>query len=243
MSMMRELRRSVPNRIKEWWRGTNPFLFDPFMTPSYSQDGEDLILRRMFWGRRSGFYVDVGAHHPRRYSNTYLFYCMGWRGINIDPNSELIDLFRRERPRDINLDLAISSCAESKTYYLFNAPELNGFSPDPILPPGHRDRCHLVGKKIVQTQTLRDVLREHLPEATRIDFLSVDVEGYDLEVLQSNDWSAQRPTAVLAEQIGLAFDILPASPLVQFMTSQRYRPVSKTWSTIVFLADDVAIDV
>ena len=53
---------------------------------SYAQEGEDLILYRMIYGKiDKGFYVDVGAHHPKRFSNTYFFYRKGWRGINVEP--------------------------------------------------------------------------------------------------------------------------------------------------------------
>jgi len=71
---------------------------------SFAQEGEDRVLYRMFQGRfgRPGFYVDVGAHHPTRFSNTYLFYRMGWRGINLDAMPGSMAAFARARPRDIN---------------------------------------------------------------------------------------------------------------------------------------------
>src|ERR1700726_1466588 len=81
---------------------------DPFVNLAYSQDGEDMILRRLFERQKSGFYVDVGAHHPYRFSNTCYFYRRGWRGINIDPNPEAIAAFRRDRPHDINVCVGVS---------------------------------------------------------------------------------------------------------------------------------------
>src|SRR5688500_4139273 len=94
----------------------------------YAQEGEDLILQLMLAWRANGFYVDVGAHHPQFDSNTYLFYKRGWSGINIDAMPNSMKLFNRLRPRDINLELAISKKSEELTYYLFNTPQLNGFS-------------------------------------------------------------------------------------------------------------------
>ena len=77
-------------------------------TPSFAQEGEDMILKRIFEGVRSGFYIDIGAFHPSKFSNTYYFYLRGWSGINIDPQPGVKSLFDKMRPRDINLELAIS---------------------------------------------------------------------------------------------------------------------------------------
>src|SRR5437868_6288327 len=75
---------------------------------SYSQDGEDLVLSRFLSSENKGFYVDVGAHHPTRFSNTYFFYKKGWRGINIDAMPGSMIAFDKMRPRDTNVEAAIS---------------------------------------------------------------------------------------------------------------------------------------
>ena len=67
---------------------------DPHSARSYSQEGEDMILRRFLAGQKDGFYVDVGAHHPVRFSNTYYFYKQGWAGINIEPNPDSLAAFK-----------------------------------------------------------------------------------------------------------------------------------------------------
>ena len=84
------------------------YFFDGYAKKSYSQEGEDLILQRFFEKQAVGFYVDVGAHHPRRYSNTYLFYKKGWSGINIDAMPNSMKRFDKYRPRDINIEKPIS---------------------------------------------------------------------------------------------------------------------------------------
>lgn len=68
---------------------------------SYSQEGEDVVLRRLFDSQPSGFYVDIGAHHPVRLSNRYYFYRCGWRGLSVDAAPGSMEMFRRLRPRDI----------------------------------------------------------------------------------------------------------------------------------------------
>ena len=76
---------------------------------SYSQEGEDLVLHRLFEGQATGIYVDVGAHHPFRFSNTCLLHTRGWRGINIDATPGSMAQFQRFRPRDVNLELGVAA--------------------------------------------------------------------------------------------------------------------------------------
>ena len=97
------------------WRGARRWaarliddLLDPYRRTSYSQEGEDLILDRLLRRKPRGYYVDVGAFHPKKFSNTHLFYRRGWSGINIDATPGSMDEFRRVRPRDTNLEIAIS---------------------------------------------------------------------------------------------------------------------------------------
>ena len=82
--------------------------FDGYALKSYSQEGEDVILQYIFRDQETGFYVDIGAHHPKRFSNTFGLYKMGWLGINVDPLPGCMDAFRKQRPRDINLEVAVS---------------------------------------------------------------------------------------------------------------------------------------
>jgi hypothetical protein len=81
--------------------------FTKFKQTHYSQNGEDIILQSLFPREHTGFYVDVGAHHPYRISNTYLLHQQGWSGINIDPNPETIAFFNRARPKDININIGV----------------------------------------------------------------------------------------------------------------------------------------
>jgi FkbM family methyltransferase len=207
---------------------------DPYAVPSYAQEGEDLVLRRLFEDRHTGFFVDVGAHHPRRFSNTYLFYRAGWRGINVEPNPDLTPLFGRERSRDITLELGVSDVPGVLTYYRFNDAALNTF--DATLA---RERDGLRGYRIVGTAEVRvgrldDILAEHLPAGTSIDFLTVDAEGHDVRVLRSNDWDRFRPEVVLAESLGSSLGDATASPVYTLMERHGYQLFGKTVHTLFF---------
>jgi FkbM family methyltransferase len=201
---------------------------------SYSQQGEDMILQCLFQGQRTGFYVDVGAHHPAHYSNTYLFYLRGWRGINIDAMPGSMEVFRATRPEDVNLEYAIAETRSTRTYYLFDDPAVNGFSRALSEARDSAGRFRMIGTREIPTFTLAEVLGAHLPSGRRIDFLNVDVEGLDLEVLRSNDWSKYRPRAVVTEDTDAhLIDDVDRSRVVRYLRDQGFRPCAKCVHSIV----------
>jgi FkbM family methyltransferase len=171
--------------------------------PSFSSAGEDMILRHILGSdKMSGFYVDVGAFHPTLFSNTYFFYLNGWQGINIEARPGSKTLFDKVRPRDINLEVGVSSKRGSMTYYFIaeDSP-MNSFSPDFLR---QIEMLKEVRSEIsIPTLPLADLFERHLPEGQSIDFLDVDVEGHDLEVLESNDWKRFRPRLIVVEDEGL----------------------------------------
>ncbi len=165
---------------------------------SFSQTGEDAVLRNFLRNRKSGIYVDVGANHPIRYSNTYYWYLRGWRGINIEPMIGSKALFDKYRPQDINLEIAVGKRGTS-TLFVFKETCFNTMDAclaeklikDNISP--------LIEKRSVDKIPLKEILASHLGEDS-IDFLSVDAEGLDTEILASNDWDRFRPCYVIAER-------------------------------------------
>lgn len=203
---------------------------------SFSQEGEDRILQRIFENQEKGFYVDIGAHHPQRFSNTYLFYLKGWRGINIDAMPGSMDEFKHLRPLDINLEFAISNSNQSLVYYQFNESALNGFSEEISKQrDGIRGEYFITRTKEIQTYRLSEVLDKYLPSEQVIDFMSIDVEGLDLEVLQSNDWCKYRPKLVLVEDL---FQFILNKPdeskIFTFMKDKGYDLYAKTKNTLLF---------
>lgn len=199
---------------------------------SYAQEGEDMILRRIFGDQNTGFYVDVGAHHPKRFSNTYLFYERGWSGLNIDALPGSMERFKRERPRDINLEVAIGQNGE-RTFFVFNEPALNSFDKE-LSYSRVNDLVHIVKEETIKTKTLEAVLAEHLPVNQKIDFLSVDVEGLDLEVLQSNNWDLFRPNYVLVECFDMSMKEIKDSQLYQLICGYQYEFFAKTVNSVIF---------
>lgn len=142
---------------------------------SYSQFGEDMVARALLRGVKRGVYVDVGCADPVLYSNTYHFYAKGWQGTCVDPNPVLAGRYRLMRPRDTFLQAGVGEGTAS--YQTFQDAAYNALQPG-------GDLALVPLSVIIGT--------------TKVDLLTVDAEGMDLQVLQSHDWR-NRPTVVIIE--------------------------------------------
>lgn len=202
---------------------------------SFAQEGEDIILDNLFEGKTDGFYIDVGAYHPQKLSNTYYFYLRGWTGINIDAMPDSMKKFNDLRPKDINLEIPISKLPSSLTYYKFDESALNGFSPSLSEQRDIQTKYKIMGQTQLMTKTLAEILDESLPKNQKIDFLSIDVEGLDYEVLQSNNWEKYRPQVILVEDLEIE-DIakINDSKIFAFLIEKGYMLISKTLRTLIF---------
>jgi FkbM family methyltransferase len=236
------IKKIVPNKILGALQASKnkDIDIDIYSTRSYSQEGEDMILNRMLGAQQSGFYVDVGAHHPFRFSNTYFFYKKGWRGINIDAMPGSMKLFNQFRSEDINLELPISDTKEMLNYYMFNDPALNGFSKE-LSELRHKQNDNFFIEKEVplQTHTLAGVLDTHLKKDTIIDFLNVDVEGLDFQVLRSNNWLKYKPKIIMVEIAGNGLFDVRNSDTCFLLEHNGYVVYSKTVSTVFFVRKDL----
>ena len=211
---------------------------DPAGHVNYAQEGEDQLLLRLFDGRGRGFYVDVGAHHPRRFSNTCVFYDKGWRGINIDPNPDAIQSFNSERTGDVNLCCGISDCEGEMTYFRMSDSALNTLDENLARERERLTGYKIVGKSNVRVERLDAVLQRHMRVPAVIDFMNVDAEGHDINVLRSNDWDRFRPRVLLTEAIGgMSVEQILSCDVHEYLSAHDYRFVAKTKNTL-FYADE-----
>lgn len=229
----------TPKKVKHYFReqGISEYKEQmKFSNISFSQEGEDIILNRFLNHKTNGFFVDIGAHHPKRFSNTFSFYKKGWRGINIDAMPDSMNAFRKERPEDINLEIGISKTQKKLTYYMFNEPALNTFSEIEAKKKDGLASYKIIEKRTISTYTLSTILDKYLGENQNIDFITIDAEGLDLEVIQSNNWDKYRPTFVLVEDLKKhEFIELPLlSELYKTMQNLNYTLVAKTFNTLFF---------
>jgi hypothetical protein len=188
---------------------------DPFICISFSQYGEDTLIAEYLSGKffvqRSKFFVDIGAYHPSRFSNTKLLSMLGWTGINVDPNPDSISLFEKARPLDKNLNLGVSLMEGVSTLYRFSEGAFNTF--DPLTAEKYiKEGCQFIGEHKVDSMTINDLLEKYLPADVKdvgIGFLDIDCEGLDSEIIDMLDIPRFNPLIIAAESHG--FD--PLCPL------------------------------
>ncbi len=172
-------------------------LVDRLLRGSYSQRGEDLVIDELLGYKRSGFYVDVGANDPFRFNNTARFYRRGWTGINIEPDPDVCSRLATIRSRDINLNIGIGLENCSLPFFRFFPDAFSTFSATQALWAEERG-LELVDTIEVMVRRLNEVLSAYC-EKREIDFVSIDAEGFEREVLLSNDWGKFRPSFVVVE--------------------------------------------
>src|SRR5690242_19132589 len=141
---------------------------------SYAQNCEDVVLWRALKDVRHGFYIDCGAYHPTRHSVTRAFYERGWRGINVEPVSGLLENFVRQRPRDINLGVALTDGSQDTTAF-YEIPGSGLSTLDAAVAREHARSGFVALKTAARATTLSAVLEADAP--TEIHFLKIDVEG------------------------------------------------------------------
>lgn len=164
---------------------------------SYSQNGEDLAIDKLLNYKKHGFYVDVGAHDSSLRNNTKRFYQRGWRGINIEPDYNNYSKLAEARPRDINLNIGIGDKNEIINFYRFFPDTISTFSKENL--KGYQKYGFKLKETIkIKTRKLSDILAKYA-KGKKIDFISIDAEGYDLKVLKSNDWRKFRPALICVE--------------------------------------------
>lgn len=166
---------------------------------SYSQFGEDISAQNALRNVSHGFYVDVGAHHPLRLSNTAHFHLRGWDGINVEPRLEAIREFEVHRPRATNLRAAVHNDLETVTLHKFRGGRVDTVVPDRAA----RQRQHAdkvaTGEEVVPALSLNRLFEEHVPAGVTVNYLTVDIEGYDEEALLAFDLDRHRPDVLCVE--------------------------------------------
>jgi FkbM family methyltransferase len=207
----------MKNKIRE-------FIYNRYNI-SFSQAGDDIQLNKLIKESTPGAYVDVGCWHPVKASNTYYFYLRGWKGICIDPNPELETLYKEFRPKDNFINAGIGECETSLEYFMLKESSMNTFSHDFIVK--HQLVSKIIKQISVPLYSLKEILDKNLVKNDRLDFFDIDVEGFDLEVLKSNDWLKYRPKIILIEtDLCLLKDF--NSEIIQYLTTVNYRLIAKS---------------
>lgn len=205
---------------------------DTYQTSINSQDGEELYLINKFCKKNNGVYVDVGAYHPTRFSNTFWAYCKGWRGINIEPNPDGFMLLEIMRPEDINVNAGISSKEDTLKYYRFSEPALNTFDPNYAETVIKEFGLELKDSIEVPVIPLCNVLRTN--HIKHIDFMDIDVEEHEFEVIKSIRFDEVEIEVILVEQLDADLESVINSEIAEYLKTKGYLPVSKYNRTVIY---------
>jgi len=156
-----------------------------FLKKQYSRNGEDQYLKKIFKNKTNGTYVDIGAYHPYRFSNTLLLHKKGWKGVNVDINKESIELFNIARPNDINLNIAIGSKNKKQIfYYKKKRHPMNTLNKEFAKKYFFKFEG-FIGRNIIMTRTFNYVFKKI---KKKIDLLDIDVEGHEYDVVKKIDF-------------------------------------------------------
>ena len=202
----------------------------------FSQGGEDVHILTLLDNKPNGFYLDIGSNEPINYSNTFKMYTLGWTGILVDGNPQLIEKAKRVRKKDICINALVSNEVREMDFYLSGSNLVS--SVDPVHAASY---THLEGKteKVrMSSTTIDQIIAQHLPEGRTIDLLSIDVEGHDFAVLQSITLSKYRPRLILIEDLGQMKNDLDNNIYVRYLKTYRYVLVSTDKQNLYFMPEE-----
>jgi len=166
---------------------------------SYAQCGEDLIIDFIFNTLEiyKPSYLDIGAHHPKYINNTYFFYKNGSKGVNVEPDKNLLRAFKFQRKRDVNLNIGVGVKAGIMDFYVISSRTLNTFSK--VEADRYLDEFgfKLMETRKIKIRTTNDIIKEYFLDSP--DLISIDVEGMDYDILESINLATYRPIVICIE--------------------------------------------
>ena len=204
----------------------------------YSNWGIDLLIKDILKNQKEkGIYIDVGSHHPLINNNTFILYKRGWRGINVDLDFNSIDMFNYFRPKDHNIQIALSNKIGFTDLYFFH----NRSAKNTITKSRGKGAKSI---KRVKTDTLNNIIKNSKINTKKIDFLSIDVEGNELNVLKGLNFKKYRPKIISIEFIKpnvkefYQHDIknIFKSDIYKFMISKKYKLVNWIHDDLIFIS-------
>lgn len=230
------------NLIKSIYFLFQKFKRNKFLKKSYSSSAQDIIIDHFFKDKSKGVYIDVGCYHPYKGNNTKVLYDRGWSGINIDLDFHTIDLFNYIRKKDENINIAISEKeGEYDLYHFHNRSALNS------LDANRKNNAKEVKK--VKTKTLNSIIENSKFQYNKINLLSIDVEGHELEVIKSIDLKKYAPEIILIEFMeeklneikfyNQNINFIIESDLYKHMTMNNYYFVNWVNNDLVFAHNDI----
>lgn len=220
----------------------------PNLRSSYSQSGEDIIICDLFnrLGILNPSYLDIGANEPVALSNTYRLYQKGSKGVCVEPNPVLFKKLQKKRKRDVCINAGVAFNEQTEAdYYVFpeKAHGLNTFSKadaDFWETTGIEDLGKFKVQKIIKTKliNINEIVNRHFKSTP--NFLSLDVEGLDLQILQSLNFKKTSPEVICVETLCYTETKKEKKnkELIEFLTSKNYFIYADTYINTIFCLKD-----
>ena len=208
-----------------------------FPKKSYSLFQEDLFIKKYFKNKSKGFYIDVGCYHPLDGNNTHLLHTKGWRGINLDINFYSIELFNFLRKKDINIHSGISKKKDNLTMYYRKEINMLNTLDKKIAKIHFRNGFK---KRNIQVNTLNFFISKYFKTLKKIDFLNIDVEGVELNVLKSLNFKKYKPQLVCIEihnskdMYDTNYNYLKSNSVYKYLINKKYKVVWKKKYSFIF---------
>ncbi|MGF7038464.1 FkbM family methyltransferase [Mucilaginibacter lappiensis] len=209
---------------------------------SYSQSGEDLIIRFIFdqLQIKNPTYIDIGAHHPFYLSNTALFYESGSRGINIEPDPLLFTLFLKYRKKDINLNIGIGERQGEADFYIISTPTLNTFSKKEAENYNNEGDYSITQVIKTPVNSVENIISEN-NNGLFPQLLNLDAEGIDELIVRSIDYTQNFPLVMCIETISFSTsgNGIQNTSLIDFVISKGYIHYANTYINSIFVRKDI----
>lgn len=213
-------------------------LLNPYGNTFYGFSAEDQVINTLLQYRKDGYYVDVGCNHPIRFSNTFAFYLRGWRGLTIDANASHVALHKKIRPKDISICCAVSNSEKNVVFTRFVEDSISSISEEFVK---ECTNTPIVARELMVTRTLEGIFREHnVP--FEFDFLAIDVEGHDFEVLSSISLGVYKPKLIVIEMINFKFENRYQNKICAYLEQNGYELVAYYHFNGFFLRNDMSVE-
>lgn len=247
MKVSQELKKKLNILSSKLSTGAKPKINSQnFEKKSFSQVGEDLIVKSVLdqLNIKKGNYLDIGAHHPLDMNNTHLLYLNGFRGVNIEPDPDLISEFLKLRSEDVNLNIGINfdiqSSGSEMDFYIMSAKSLNTFSLEEAKRIESYGSYSIEEVKKIKTKCIEAILNEYF-SVDGLDYLTIDSEGMDFEILKSINFDEFRPKVICAETLTYVEDKTEEkrTNLIDYIKSLGYILFADTYINSIFVDKNV----
>ena len=206
---------------------------------AYSHWGIDLIITKLLNSKNKGIYIDVGCHHPFLNNHSYLLYKSGWEGINIDIDYNSIDMFNFFRKRDVNIQTAVTDHkGEVDLFFYHNRAAKNTISKE--------FGSDAKEQKKINSDTLNNIIENSKFKNSKIDFVSIDVEGNEMNVLNGFNLKKYKPKLILLEFIlpnkkefyEKDINEITNSEVYNFLIKNEYKLINWNHDDLLFMSLD-----